>query len=82
MTPFRVVFSTNSCSEECLRYVPNVARFLKLAFQGPLLWTLPFFCQAAVRCYDTICLLPVFPCIFLGYLFRVAPRYRPHVPDV
>ena len=42
----------------------------------------PFFCQAAVRCYDTICLLPVFPCIFLGFLLRVAPRYRPRVPDV
>ena len=42
----------------------------------------PSFCQAAVRCYDTICLPPVSPCIFLGYLFRVAPRYGPRVPDV
>ena len=74
LTPLRVVFSAKSFSEECLRYVPSVARFLKVAFQGPLLCTLLFFGQAAVRCYDTICLLPVFPCIFFGYLFRVAPR--------
>ena len=74
LTPFRVVFSAKSFPEECLRYVPSVARFLKAAFQGPLLWSLPTFCQGAVRCYGTICLLPVFPCIFLAYLFRAAPR--------
>ena len=74
-------FSAKSPSEVCLRYVPSVARFLKVAFQGPLLWTLHF-CQGALRCYDTSCLLPVFPCIFLGFLFRGAPRYGPRVPDV
>ena len=34
----------------------------------------PFFRQAALRCYETICVLSVFPYIFLGCLFRVAPR--------
>ena len=79
------MFSAKSFSEEGLRSVPIAARFLefKLAFHGPLLWTLVLFCQAAVRCYDdTNCLLPVFPCVFLGYLFTLAPRYRPRVPDV
>ena len=37
----------------------SVARFIKLAFQGTLLWTLLF--QAAVRRYDTACLLSVLP---------------------
>ena len=40
LTPFRVVFSAKSFSEKFLRYVPSVARFLKVAFQGPFLWTL------------------------------------------
>ena len=43
LTPFHVMFSAKSLSEECLRYVSSVARFLKVDFQGPLLWTLPFF---------------------------------------
>ena len=41
----------------------------------------PFF-RAAVRRHDTTCLLYVFPCVFLGYLFRVAPRRRPRVSGV
>ena len=37
------MFSAKSFSEERLRYVPSVARFLAVAFQGPMLWTLLFF---------------------------------------
>ena len=41
MAPFHVImFSAKSFLEDCLRYVPSVARFLKVAFQGLLLWTL------------------------------------------
>ena len=36
------MFSAKSFSEECLRYVPSVARILEAAFQRPLLWTLLF----------------------------------------
>ena len=44
LTPFRVAVSAKSVSEECLRHVPIVARFLKVAFHyGPLLWTLLIF---------------------------------------
>ena len=37
--------------------------FFRVAIQSPLLWALSF-CQAAVRGYDTICLLPVLPVSF------------------
>ena len=47
--------------------------FLKLAFQGPLLWTL-LFCQAAVRRYAPIGLLSVSPHFFSVTFFIVAPR--------
>ena len=40
------------------------------------------FFQAAVRRYDTTCVLSVFPCVFLGCRLRVAPRRRPRVSDV
>ena len=43
LTPFLVMLSAKSLSEECPRYVSSVACFLKVAFQGPLLWTLLFF---------------------------------------
>ena len=42
LTPFHDMFLAKSFSEECLRYIPNVARFLKVAFQGSLLWTVLF----------------------------------------
>ena len=80
LPPFMLCFRRNRFRKN------NVATYLvflvsfKLAFQGPLSWT-PVF-QAAVRRYYTACLLSVFPCFFLGHLFRVAPSWRPRVPDV
>ena len=37
------MFSTKSFSEKCLRYVGSVARFLKVALEGPLLLTFLLF---------------------------------------
>ena len=54
--------------------------FLKLAFQDLLLWA-PLFVSGCItslwRDFPSFC----FPLLFLGYLFRVAPRERPRVPD-
>ena len=45
MAPFRVVFSSKSFSEKFLGYVPSGARYISVAVQGPLLWTLLLFAK-------------------------------------
>ena len=48
--------------------------YFKLAFVRSLAMGTLLFFQAAMRRYGTTCLLSVYPCLFLGYPFRVAPR--------
>ena len=67
------MFSANLLEEECLRYVPSVARLVHVSLcKVPCYGS--FFRQAAMRCYDTTSLLSVSAFVFLGYLFWVAPR--------
>ena len=74
LTPFHVMFSAKSLSEKFIRYVPSVARFLKVDFQGPFLWTLLLFVRLQYVATTRFAIFPVFACIFLRYLFTVAPR--------
>ena len=77
------MFSWKSFSEECLRYVPGVARFLKVAFQGPLVWTLLFLVRlqyvAVTRFAYFLFFRVFFSATFLGLLHVGDP---PRVPDV
>ena len=79
LTPFRVVVSAKSLSEECLRYVPSVARFLKVAFQGPLLWTLLLFVRLQhvpmTRLAYLLFLRAFFSVTFLGLLHVIDPVF-------
>ena len=83
--PFMLCFRRNRFRRNAFATYLVLLVFLKLAFQGPLLWTFLLF-QAALRRYDTICLLSVLPYFFsvtfLGLLHvsdlcsrRIAPRY-------
>ena len=75
------MFSSKSFSEECLRYVPSVARFLKVVFQGPLLWTLRLLVRlqyvAMARFVYFLFFRVFFSVTFLGLLHVGAPPVFP-----
>ena len=73
------MLSAKPFSEECLRYVHSVARFLNVAFQGPLLWNLLFFVRlqyvAMTRFAYFLFFRAFFSVTFLGLLHVSDPVF-------
>ena len=73
------MFSAKSLSEECLRYVPGVARFLKASLSRSLAMDLPFYFRLQYVAMTQFA-YSLFSLLFLGYFLGLLHGSDPVFP--